>query len=689
MQELRPGARRVVITWVALAVPTLLAFAAVFLLAMPHVLPVVWDALLGHLAALDAAVRAGNATATTVGVVEVGLLILPWLGLVLVWGMLWGALRSAAARRWGWAWLQPAVWVQVRRVAVLLVAAAVAVLVVWRTWFVALTAPAGEAETRIVNSAWTVLERGRGAAPAVPFPEAVVREQLLTYAQLTGAFERHADVVSAGRELAVASVVVLVGCLVATAVMLRWRTWVVIVPLAAVAAMGPAVGTLAAVGPGLVGAAWTAVGGTLVLAARHRHGRHRRSAGVVLHRLAVGLGIAAVAVGLATAPVLAVPLAVAAVLLVARPGAWALRPRVWTALVLSGSCLIAMAGAMSTVLFRVPAAAPLSAGEVQVLLVLAGLVVVAGALSRGSGVLAATTGALVVVALVPSPGSDAVLPLLVCATAALGALVLARWVQDRAEQGPSRQIRAALAVPVVLVVVVAALFVPERALDRPDRALPQQVGGAGTGAGVPADLGSRNGPGPVAGSEVRAVVAQMAGAASTVDSSGTAGPRGEVRWAVVDGSPSSGAPSAGVSPDGTGPGVVPPADVAPSAGGFTGAPAGAAASGRTAPGPPALGGPASGGPARSCPVPDPPATDAAASGGEAPAGGVASGGRASAGGASSGPAPGHDGAPGEAGARGRTLPDVTTGGTITDLDPGRMTSHQGLGVKVPSVVDPE
>jgi putative peptide zinc metalloprotease protein len=84
LQELRPRARRVIIAWVALAIPTLLAFLVAFLIALPRVLPVVWDAFLRQLEGVDTALRGGAVTSTTVGVLEVGLLILPWVGVVLV-----------------------------------------------------------------------------------------------------------------------------------------------------------------------------------------------------------------------------------------------------------------------------------------------------------------------------------------------------------------------------------------------------------------------------------------------------------------------------------------------------------------------------------------------------------------------------------------------------------------------------
>jgi putative peptide zinc metalloprotease protein len=462
----------------------LLFFLIAIAIVVPQVLPVVWTALLWHLDTLDATLRTGDVVATTVGVVEVGLLILPWLGAVLIWVMIWGSLRRAAATRWGWAWAQPEVWTTVRTWLAAVTAAGLAVVLVWRIWVVAMTVPPGVAEARIAASALGVLELGRDAAPAVPAGEMAVREQLVAYAWLTGAFERHADVLTGARELAVVACAVLVVCLLAVGVMLGWRYRAIILPLAAVAAMGPAVSTLVAVGPTLVGAAWTAVGGTLLVAARRPHGRHRRHQLPAHHRPMFGLGVAASALGVATAPALAVPLAVGALLLVLRRGEQPGRPSSWTPLVVGGFVLTLLAGAALPWLYRMPASWPLTSGEVWLLIVLAGLVSVAAASVRSLRGVSVMTLSLVLLALVPAPGADAVLPLLVCVTAGLGALVVVAWQQGPEKERPRSLVQAAVAAPVALVVVVGTLFLPPRAPDLPYQALAQWI--TGPGADVPA-----------------------------------------------------------------------------------------------------------------------------------------------------------------------------------------------------------
>jgi putative peptide zinc metalloprotease protein len=482
LQELRPGARRVIVTWVALAIPTLLAFLVAFLLALPHVLPVVWDALLWQLDTVDAALRAEDVTSTTLGVVELLLLLLPWLGVVLIWVMLWAAFRHAAATRWGWAWAQPAFWTRVRSVTAAIAAVGLGVLLVWRLWAVALTAPPGVAETRIAASALGVLEVGRDAAPTVLPGEALVREQLAAYAHLTGAFNRQADVLTGAREMAVVAGAVLVGCLFTATTILRWRYRAMLLPLAAVAAMGPAVSTLAALSPGVVGAAWSAVGCTLLLAVLHPHGRHRRRRGRVAHGAMAGLGGAASAIGMATAPLLAVLGAVGAVLFLVRPGG-RVPSRLWPPLLASGFALTFLTGAALPWLLQTPAAVPLMTGEVQLLVVLAGLVSLAGSMASRSRTMAAMTMSLALLAVLPVPGAGAVLPLLICATAALGALVVAVWAQDDVEGRPRGSLRAAVAAPIALAVVVGALFTPARAPHLPHEALEQWL--EGPGADVP------------------------------------------------------------------------------------------------------------------------------------------------------------------------------------------------------------
>lgn len=472
VRELRPRARRVIVTWVALVFPTLLIYLVAFLVALPHVLPVVWRAFLDYLATLDAAIRAGDVVTTAVGVFELFLVVLPWVGTVLIAGLVGKQLRQVAVARWGWEWARPEPWAAVRRMVARATVGVLAVALVWRVAVVATSAPASAAEARITASALGALQLGPGTAPGVAAGEGVVREQLVVYARATGAFGRHADALVGARELAVLACVVLVTCLLTLARACRWRLWAVALPLASVAVMGPAVTVLATVGPGVVGAAWTAAGATLLgQAVRRRRGRHRRPRLLGLHRPMVGLGLAAVLVGIATAPFLVVPLAVGAALVVVGRGRHVGPSAHWAPLALGAFTATGLAALAVPVLLQVPVGTTLSRAEEEVLLVVGALVAAGGLAIRDLRWAGAVTGSVVVLAAVPPPGAGAVLPLTVGATALLGALVVQGWAELPAPERPHPLLRAALAVPVSVIVVVGALFLPARAPDLPDEEL--------------------------------------------------------------------------------------------------------------------------------------------------------------------------------------------------------------------------
>ncbi|RBY79774.1 hypothetical protein DQ238_08990 [Geodermatophilus sp. TF02-6] len=471
VRELRPWARRVIVGWVALVVPTLLVYFIAFLVLLPHVLPVVWRAFLGYLGTLDTALRTGDVVTSAVGVFQLFLLVLPWVGAVLMAGLIGGQLRQLAAVRWGWQWAAPAAWTTVRRVAALGIVGGLAGALVWRVGAVAASAPPSTAEARITASAFAVLHGGRDAAPPVAPGERAVRDQLVGYARATGAFDRHESVLLGGRELAVVSCVVLVACFLLVARVVRWRLSAVALPLAAATAMGPAVLALARTSPAGVAAAWAAGGATLlVLAGGTSRGRHRRGPSRARRCCLVGAGVGALLVGVWTAPLAAVPLALGTVLVVAVEGR---RPHpflLWTALVVAAFGATQLAALTAPALLDVPTRA-LSGPEREVVALVAGLLVVGALAVRGLTEAAAAGSSLVALTVLPTPGADSVLPLVVVTAVVLGALVTHAVTREPVGSRPHPLVRAALAVPVLVLVVVGALFLPARAPDPAHREL--------------------------------------------------------------------------------------------------------------------------------------------------------------------------------------------------------------------------
>ena len=95
---------------------------------------------------------------------------------------------------------------------------------------------------------------------------------------------------------------------------------------------------------------------------------------------------------------------------------------------------------------------------------LGGALVAASALvGRRTGAAAVAGGSVVALAALPAPGADAVLPLVVASSAVLGALVVGVLTREPVGSRPHPLLRALLAVPVLVVVVVGALFLPARA----------------------------------------------------------------------------------------------------------------------------------------------------------------------------------------------------------------------------------
>jgi putative peptide zinc metalloprotease protein len=102
--ELKPWARRTITLWVLVVVPYLGYWLVGFLLVVPKVLPVVWNRLveLSHAVAVKAA--EGHIAETTLGVVQIILLLIPWVGSLLMLGMMlrrpvrWLLTRSPLSR---------------------------------------------------------------------------------------------------------------------------------------------------------------------------------------------------------------------------------------------------------------------------------------------------------------------------------------------------------------------------------------------------------------------------------------------------------------------------------------------------------------------------------------------------------------------------------------------------------------
>ncbi len=189
-----------------------------------------------------------------------------------------------------------------RRVLRVAVPAVAGVLVLVRALLVAARLPATPVETQLIDA---VLRSGGPAAPPIGLDALAARVQLSAYAQLTGAFDRHATALAGARELGLLACAVLVAALVALAHGLGVRPLVTVAVLGALAAVPAAVGVLVTVGPGLLGATWLTLGAALL--AQRRPGLR-------------AVGLPAVVAGVVSAPVLAVTVLVggAAVLVALR-----------------------------------------------------------------------------------------------------------------------------------------------------------------------------------------------------------------------------------------------------------------------------------------------------------------------------------------------------------------------------------
>jgi putative peptide zinc metalloprotease protein len=477
VRELKQRSRRVIILWVLLVVPTLLLSAAAFIVLAPRAIPVAWQALLGYLHTLGVATRAGDLVTMSLGVFQLILLLLPWIGsCLLLWWVVRAAARKIAARGW-LSRVQATTWSALRRHAAIAALVGLGGLLVARVASVAGSHSATADELRLTDSAYAAVHGIDG--PQVGAGELPVRDQLAAYARLTGAFDRHPSVLIGARELAILATAVLVAVLVALVLRLRLRPLVAGLPLAAALMMGPAVVLLATIGPAVLGAAWAALGLLALCLARSR-GR-------------IVLAGSALAVAIATEPLLAVPLLAGLAVLLARGDVIAHPPAWWSAgrgdpgatrrphhapershaprhraspsgrrmpIRWPGVGLVLTLGAVSMLLSDGHSAPPLGRVEQTSLLLLGGVVVLAALAWRVLRPAAFAVGALVTMAALPWTGAGSALVLTVPATVLLAMLLVESVTWGPVTQRPHPLLRALVAVPAFVLVAVGALFRP-------------------------------------------------------------------------------------------------------------------------------------------------------------------------------------------------------------------------------------
>ena len=87
VRELKPWVRATITLWVLIVVPYLFYWTVGFLIVVPRVLPVVWHRLVWLVHAVQVNAAAGQMAETALGVVQIFLLLLPWVGSLLLLGM--------------------------------------------------------------------------------------------------------------------------------------------------------------------------------------------------------------------------------------------------------------------------------------------------------------------------------------------------------------------------------------------------------------------------------------------------------------------------------------------------------------------------------------------------------------------------------------------------------------------------
>jgi putative peptide zinc metalloprotease protein len=84
VSELKPWVRATITLWVGLVLPSLAYWVAGFVIVLPRVLPVVWARLIEVSQAVAADAAAGQVAQATMDVVDLILLMLPWVGSALI-----------------------------------------------------------------------------------------------------------------------------------------------------------------------------------------------------------------------------------------------------------------------------------------------------------------------------------------------------------------------------------------------------------------------------------------------------------------------------------------------------------------------------------------------------------------------------------------------------------------------------
>ena len=105
VKELKPWVRRVITLWVLIVVPLLAYWLIWFLVLLPRILPVVWGAMGALVARMTTAMSAGAPAEFTLAAINLGLLLLPPIGMTMIWSSMLRrtivAIRSRRPRRRG------------------------------------------------------------------------------------------------------------------------------------------------------------------------------------------------------------------------------------------------------------------------------------------------------------------------------------------------------------------------------------------------------------------------------------------------------------------------------------------------------------------------------------------------------------------------------------------------------------